>query len=419
MTKSSHFSKRAAEQKALKTLLPMLLPSFKDVITDGIEEHLNDLKRAFFEGLMQSEVLELVGSRNARTKGPKRWGHEKGSAIVDAGKIEVTRPRVRFARGPEKGEVRLKSYAVMNRAELMDGPLTQAILAGVSTRAYEQIVSRNLRVKGLKKSSVSRRMVAGSKLAVDQFRQRDLSKLSPVAIFIDGVHVAGHQSVAAICVDLNGRKHVLGLQLGASENDIVCRDLLRDLIERGLDADGYYLFVIDGSKAIASAIRTVFGPNAIIQRCQEHKIRDVEAYLPFKMRLPFRQKMNAAYAQKTERSALNKLSKLRTEVGFVSQKAVAALTEGMYETLTVHRLGVTGALKASLRTTNIIESAFASVRRYMRNVKRFQSEEQRDRWTVSSLAEAEKHFRTLQGLRQLPDLKKALKRACEKVKQKI
>jgi putative transposase len=418
MTKSSHFSKRTSEQNALKTLIPMLIPNFKDVISEGIEEHLNDLKKVFFESLMQSEVLELVGTRNSRGQGPKRWGTEKGTAIVDAGKIEVTRPRVRFARGLNYGEVRLGSYSAMNRAELLDGPLTQAVLAGISTRRYADIVSRNMRAKGIKKSSVSRRVIAATKPVVDQFLKRDLSKLSPVAIFIDGVHVSGSQSIAAVCVDLNGRKHVLGLRLGASENEIVCRDLLRDMVQRGLDADSYYLFIIDGSRALATAIRTVFGPNALIQRCQEHKIRDVEAYLPFKMRQSFRQKMNAAYSQKTERSALTKLAKIRTEISFVSAKAVSSLTEGMYETLTVHRLGVTGALRTSLRTTNIIESAFASVRRYMNRVKRFQSEEQRDRWTIWSLVEAEKHFRCVEGHRQVPDLKKALKRACEKSNKK-
>lgn len=417
MNKSSHLSKRSAEQKALKTLIPMLIPNFKDVIAEGVEEHLNDLKRAFFEGLMDAEVLELVGSRNSRNSGPKRWGYEKGTAIVDAGKIEVTRPRLRFARGLENGEVRLQSYAAMNRAELIDGPLTRAVLAGVSTRAFAKIVSRNMNAKGIQKSSVSRRLIAATKPIVDQFVKRDLSKISPVAIFIDGVHVAGTQSIAAICVDINGRKHVLGLRQGATENEIVCRDLFRDLFSRGLDAAGYYLFIIDGSRALAAAIRSAFGQNALIQRCQEHKIRDVEAYLPFKLRESFRQKMNAAYGQKTEKAALNRLTKIRTELGHVSQNAVSALTEGMYETLTVHRLGVTGALRTSMRTTNIIESAFAAVRRHMAQVKLFQSEEQRDRWTIWSLLEAERHFRILEGHRQLSDLKKTLKRQCQKAKK--
>ena len=418
MTRSSHSSKKSAEQKALKLLLPMLLPNFEELISNGIDEHLNEMKKAFLEKLMESEGAEAVGARHARSNGPKRWGYEKGTAIVDAGKIEVVRPRVRFARGLQ-GEVKLKSYAAMNRAELLDGPLTQAILGGVSTRAYARIVSRNLKAKGIKKSSVSRRMIAATKPVVDQFLKKDISKLAPVAIFIDGVHVGGSQSIAAIGVDVNGRKHVLGLRLGASENEVVCRDLLRDLVLRGLDADGYYLFIIDGSKALATAIRTVFGPNALIQRCQEHKIRDVEAYLPFRQRASLRQKMIAAYAQKSERSALNKLAKLQTEVGLVSQKAVNALTEGMYETLTIHRLGVTGALRTSLRTTNIIESAFASVRRYMGRVKRFQSEEHRDMWTIASLLEAEKNFRILLGHRQISDLKKTLKKVCQKAKQKI
>ena len=412
MTKSSSRTGRSVKSN----LLPLLLPDLKEVISKGINEHLEQMKRAWLENLMQAEVVEIVGSRYSRSAGDaKRWGYEKGTALVDGGKIEVTRPRIRVARCLARGEIRLQSYWAMNRTELIDGPLTQAILAGVSTRAYARIVSRNLRAKGIKKSAVSRRLIAATKPVVDAFLKRDLSKLAIVAVFVDGVHVAGRQSIAAIGVDSFGRKHVLGLRLGASESETICRDLLRNLIERGFNADDQYLFIIDGSRALASAIRTAFGPNALIQRCQEHKIRDVEAYLPFKMRASFRQKMNAAYSQKTERSALNKLSKIRSELSTISENAMNSLTEGMYEALTVHRLGVTGALRKSLRTTNIIESAFASVRRYMGRVKYFHSDEQRDRWTVWSLIEAEKHFRLLEGNRQISDLKKALKRLCKKV----
>jgi transposase-like protein len=243
---------------------------------------------------------------------------------------------------------------------------------------------------------------------VDEFFKRRLEDINAVVLFIDGVNVAGRQALACIAIDTAGRKHVCGVRLGSTENQIVCRDMIRDMIERGLDTERNYLFVIDGSKALAQAIRATFGQHTHIQRCQEHKIRDVQAYLPHKYRKAFRQKMQAAYAQKTERAALNRLNKIRMELTLISERAANALIEGMYETVTVHRLGVTGLLRQSLRTTNIIESAFSSVRRYMGRVGRFRDDAQRDLWLVRSLIEAERHFRTIEGYRQLSELRKIL-----------
>jgi transposase-like protein len=214
--------------------------------------------------------------------------------------------------------------------------------------------------------------------------------------------------IACIGIDTNGRKHVLGLRVGATENEIVCRDLIRDLIERGLNSSTPYLFVVDGSKALIAAIRAAFGQDAAIQRCQEHKIRDVQGYLPVRLRAEFRDKLQAAYNQRSESAALKRLDRIRLELSLISDNAVNALTEGMTETVTLHRLGITGLLRQSLRTTNIIESAFSSVRRYMGRVSNFRDEAQRELWITRSLLEAEKHFRSLRGSRQLRKLRVSL-----------
>jgi putative transposase len=303
----------------------------------------------------------------------------------------------------------------MNRAELIDGPLTAAVLSGVSARTYARLMCRNLRATGMKRSTVSRKTIAATKPTVDQFLKKRLDDINPVVMLIDGVNVGGRQALACIGIDNSGRKHVIGVRLGTTENQILCRDLLRDMIDRGLGPDGDYLFVIDGSMALAGAIRAAFGQDVHIQRCQEHKIRDVQAYLPFKMRMGVRQKLQAAYSQKTEKAALSQLSRIRSELMIVSEKAANALTEGMFETVTVHRLGVTGLLRKSLRTTNIVESAFASVRRYMGRVGRFQNDSQRDLWLIRSLVEAERHFRNLDGHRQIAELRKKLAKRSAKI----
>jgi len=219
----------------------------------------------------------------------------------------------------------------MNRDELLDGPLVVSIMSGVTARKYADIFSRGLELKGISKSSVSRKMIEATKPLVDEFRKREIGTIEPVILLFDGIHVAKRQLIVCIGIDGHGRKHVLGLQTGATESEIVCRDLIRDMVDRGLKTTHKYLFVIDGSRALAAAIRRTFGPDCAIQRCQEHKIRDVQAYLPHKKRKEIREKMMAAYNQPTEKAAILRLSQIRTELANVSETAVNSLTEGMLD----------------------------------------------------------------------------------------
>jgi transposase-like protein len=361
------------------------------------------------ELLMHAEAQELCGKWNSRPQKRElsRWGTErKATALIGGAKRQVDRPRVRILPGleGESNEVQLQSYAAMNRTELLEGPLMAAILSGVSARNYTKIVSRGLRVKGVEKSAVSRRAIAATKPTVDEFRKRAIDH-DLVVLMFDGVHVGKRQIICCIGIDMNGKKHVLGLRVGATENEIVCRDLIRDLIERGLSTKKQYLFVVDGSKALIAAIRAAFGQDAAIQRCQEHKIRDVQGYIPVKFRAELRFKMQAAYNRKTEKQSLQSLALIRSQLSLLSENAVNALTEGMLETLTLHRLGITGLLRKSLRTTNIIESTFSSVRRYMGRVSNFKDEAQRELWVTRSILETERHFRSLRGCRQLRKLR--------------
>jgi putative transposase len=89
---------------------------------------------------------------------------------------------------------------------------------------------------------------------------------------IDGVYFAEHMVLAAIGLDLHGKKHVLGLREGATENVAACKELLADLIERGLPTDRALLFIIDGAKALRKAITDTFGTRALIQRCRAHSV---------------------------------------------------------------------------------------------------------------------------------------------------
>jgi putative transposase len=412
MTKSSSFRNSAVKASALERqqLLDLLKPNIKAIVKEGVDQYIGNGTRFMLELLMHAEARELCGDWHSRSdkRTNRRWGAERGTAIIDGVKRAVDRPRVRVGRSMDGGEVQLETYKVMNRNELLDGPLMAAILSGISTRRYASIVARGLEAKGVKKSAISRKAIAATKPTVDQFRKRRLDEDDFVVLLFDGIHLGKRQMIACIGIDINGHKHVLGLHVGATENDIVCRDLIRDMAERGLSSQKQYLFVVDGSKALAAAIKSAFGQGAAIQRCQEHKIRDVQAYIPVKLRAELRDQMQAAYNQKTENQAFKRLMVIRSKLSLISENAVNALTEGLYETLTVQRLGLTGLLKQSLRTTNIMESAFSSVRRYMGRVSNFQDEAQMLLWVTRSILESERHFRTLKGSRQLKTLKERL-----------
>ncbi len=416
MTKSSNLNNEGVKrftveqrEKLLEILEPLQLTN---VITDGVNDYIGTGTRLMLELLMHAEAERLCGKWHEHDNEREfvRWGTEQGKAFIHGAKRSLERPRIRVARNlnGKGGEVQLEMYKAMNRIELLDGPLVAAILAGVSARKYASIVSRGLEAKGVSKSTISRKAIATTKPLVEEFRRSRLDKLDIVVLLFDGIHVAKKQMIACVGIDMNGKKHVLGLRVGATENDIVCRDLIRDMKERGLPTDKKYLFVIDGSKALANTIRAAFGQDVAIQRCQEHKIRDVQGYLPKKQRSEMRKKLQAAYNQTSEKAAWKRICKIRDELSIVSENAVNSLTEGLYETLTVHRLGITGLLRKSLRTTNIMESAFSSVRRYMGRVSNFRDEAQIELWITRSILEAERHFRTLRGYRQLRKLRENL-----------
>jgi putative transposase len=415
MRKSSTFDNAGVKvtAKQREQLLDVLKPNIKAIVKEGVDHYIGNGTRFMLELLMHAEAQELCGRWNSRPqkRDLQRWGVEKkATAIIDGAKRRVERPRIRAVRNMSDAdsEVQLETYKVMNRTELLDGPLVAAILSGVSARRYAQIVSRGLEAKGIKRSTISRKAIAATKPTVDQFRQRRLDQFDFVALILDGVHVGKHQTIVCVGITIDGKKHVLGLRTGATENEVVCRDLIRDLIERGLSISKEYLFVVDGSGALIKAIRAAFGQDVAIQRCQEHKIRDIQAYVPVKFRAELRDKLQAAYNQKTEKKALKRLDLIRCQLSLISENAVNALTEGLHETLTLHRLGITGFLRKSLRTTNIIESAFSSVRRYMGRVSNFKNEAQIELWIIRSIVEAERHFRTLRGNRQLKKLRVSL-----------
>lgn len=408
MGKSSPDTVVSVNSSNAKQLLQLLKMDWEKALQMMPEDLYGDFSKFMIRLLMEAEIVTKCGERHERMPNRQyvRHGKQAGSVAYGGGNEAIERPRVRTI--DMKQEVPIETYGLFSKRQAMDEKTLMAILAGVPTRHYAKLMERQLQKNGISKSAVSRRAIAATKSQVDAFVQRRLDHLKLVVLIMDGIYVGKRNLVVCIGIDASGRKHLLAVRLGATENVVVCRDMLSDMIERGLAADGKYLFVIDGSKALKQTITAAFGDNSAIQRCQEHKIRDVLGYLPGKHRMTVRAAMQAAYNASSEDQALKLLQRLRSKLTLISEQAVNSLTEGMYETVTVHRLGLTGSLRSSLRTTNIIESAFSAARRRMKNPVRHRNEASIAGWTIRALLVAEKHFRILPGHRQIAKLRQNL-----------
>jgi putative transposase len=168
--------------------------------------------------------------------------------------------------------------------------------------------------------------------------------------------------------------------------------------------------VIDGAKALRKAIRTVFGEHAPVQRCVRHKERNVLDHLPERARPQIKRRLRRAWAEADHGRALEQLRVLAAELDRSHPGAAASLREGVEETLTLTRLGITGRLKKTLESTNPCESMIECVRRTSRNVKQWQSGDMCLRWTAARMLEAERQFRRIIGYAGLAKLVTAIER---------
>ena len=353
--------------------------------------------------VMEEEVRQLVGERSQRKSDrvANRWGKERGHCIVMGQKVPIERPRVRTT---EDREVRLGSYELFHRGEPLTETVWEKLLLGLSTRKYGQAVREFTEAYGLEKSAVSEHFIEASRAKLKQLMERRLDKLSMCALIVDATAFEGQQMVVAMAISNDGRKTILGLRQGATENTTVVGELLGDLMNRGLDFTKPRLYVLDGGRALQAAVRNHVGESALIQRCQVHKRRNVLDHLADDQKPLVAAKMNAAYALEDYAGAKQALQVLHRELMDVNPSAARSLAEGMEETLTVHRLRIPAQLRKTLTNTNVIESAFSVVERVCVNVKRWHGGDHRQRWVGAGLLVAEKQFRRIKGHKQIPTL---------------
>lgn len=399
-----------AHTQAREVQLPLDIEALVEMTRQSLSSFAVEVGLRVAQYLLEDEVTQRCGERHERQpdRQETRFGHQPGYITIAGQKVSLAKPRVRSTNG--RGEADLERYRLLQSPSAMPQAALDHLVNGVSTRRYEQVVQLARAGFGVKKSSVSRGFVRASAAEVERLAERRFEEERFAAIFVDAQPYAGEMMVVALGITTSGEKRLLGLRQGATENATVVTSLLEELRERGVRTDVPTLFVLDGAKALHAAVIRVWGKFAVIQRCQVHKRRNVEAHLSEEHHEELAKRLSAAYHETNATQALTLLRATVKWLRRISPAAAASLEEGLEETLTVIRLGVPELLRKTLATTNPIESAFSVAESVTRRVKRWRDGDMRERWCVAGLLDAERRFKRVKGHKFLPQLFAALDR---------
>jgi putative transposase len=393
---------------AMEIPLP-LLGAFAN-IENSFFELCIDAGQRVLAAMMEQDREDLCGPRWQRDPDRRagRAGTTKSEVTLGGRRIALSRPRVRSQEGQE---MELRSFALAAQRDPLDRHTLNAVACGISSRKYARSLDalpEDIEERSTSKSAVSRRYVAMTTKQMTAWLTAPLGERHFPIVMIDGIHLGDHLVLIALGIDTEGKKQVLGLREGDTENGQVARALLRDLVERGLDQERARLFVIDGAKALTSAIRKMFGPLAAIQRCQIHKRRNILGHLPDRLHESVKAVLKEAWSLGDAKVAKRRLERLASSLEADHPGAAASVLEGLAETLALQALGIGGTLYKKLRTTNAIENLNSGIATYSKNVKRWQGGRMVVRWASAAAVEAERKFRRVHGWREIEKLVRAL-----------
>ena len=382
-----------------------------ELVRDNLYELVVALGLEEVRRLLEGERTEVCGPRYRHRVERKatRAGHVKSSLPFGGRRIAVRRPRVVDETGRE---IPLETWQGLAAADALTERAFEQMMLGVATRQYRRSLDAlpaEVQESGTSRSAVSRRFVEATKARLANLIERDLQQWNIVAVYLDGLHFREHVVLVALGVDTEGRKHVLGLHEGATENEPACTSLLSGMVTRGLRPDRMRLFVIDGAKGLRRAVENVFGQYALVQRCQFHKVRNVISHLPKRMHAGARHALHQAYKSESPETARRLLQNLARSYQEDHPSAAASIREGLDETLTTRRLGLPHRLERSFSTTNPLESVNDRLRFITHRVKRWRGGTMILRWITAAALEAETRFRRVQGAIDMPKLVKAIK----------
>jgi transposase-like protein len=419
MEKAARKSDRVQGENA-QALLPIAALAF--TLRRGLREFIVESGMKVLDELLEQERTELCGPRykHEPDRAAHRAGHSRGELALGGRRVQVRRPRVRT----DERELELPTWKQFSSEDPLNARALEEMVIGVSTRKYRRALEElppEVKERGTSKSAVSRRFIAATTKELATWLGRDLGKIDLTAVMIDGLAFGDERVVLiALGIDRAGKKHVLGIHEGATENTAACGALLDDVIARGVTTNRSKLFVVDGAKALVKAIRDRFGERAFVQRCQVHKKRNVRDHLPEYLRSSVSATMSQAYATRDAVRATKLLENLARSLEADHPSAAASVREGLAETLTVVRLQLPQQLCRILSSTNAIENLNSTARDVCRRVKRWRSGDMVLRWTCAAMREAEDKFRRVHGAKGgMPLLLNALQRNDERIDGKL
>lgn len=378
----------------------------------AIDDLVDVMGRATIEAVLAMSAAQLAGPKQQGKKADRDvvyHGTQKGRVALKERQLGVTKPRLRKRqrRDGVSGEVEVPAYAAMQKDSRLADRMLDIMMAGVSTRRYEDVLPQMAETVGVSKSQVSREFIEAGERLLKALAERDFSAHDILVVYVDGVQLGKYHVICAVGVDAGGHKHVLGFREGATENAEIATALLEELVQRGLSAFRKRLFVIDGSKALRKAIDQVFGDDNPVQRCRNHKVRNVLGHLPKDQRDQAKTTMKAAFKLDADEG----LAKLKQYASWLERdwpSAAASLHEGLEELFTINRLGLPSSLRRCLGTTNLIDNSHSALRERIHRVKHWQNGTMALRWTAAAFATAEESFRRIMGHEHLWMLKAAL-----------
>jgi len=389
-----------------QALLPMM--ELIEQSRMAIDELIDVVGRASIEAVLGLSARQVAGEPQqgkART-GEVGWhGTQAGRVKLKERQLRVQRPRLRKKGGGVGGEVPVPAYEAMRQEAATGQRMLEILLNGVSTRRYERVIPEMADTVGVSRSAVSREAIEASEQALKRLLERRFEEVDLLVIYVDGMHFGDQCVLAAIGVDSQGAKHVLALKEGASENAEVCKDLLEQLVAQGVDPKRRRLFVIDGSKALRTAINAVFGEHPV-QRCRNHKLRNVLGRLPRDQQGQTASLMRAAW-KLGEKEGMAKFRQIASWLEHDYPDAARSLLEGLEECFTINRLDVPRSLHRCLATSNVVDNPHSGVRSRTRRVCRWRPG-MPARWSAAAFLESEKSYRKIMGYRDLWALKAIL-----------
>lgn len=404
MKKTYHIVTRAARESAAvieqfcQTNGQILLPIVNLIqnASQVVETVIHEVGHQMLEQILVLSAEQVAGARTpGKASGHIRHhGSQPGCVQLADRKVKVKRPRLRHK---TEGEVKVPAYEALRQDRGLGQHMLGALLRGVSTREYQEGLPQMAETVGVSRSAISRKAVEASAEQLKQLQERRWENVEILVIYIDGQRFGEHHILSAVGVDAEGKKHILGIEAGATENAASVKRLLTRLRDQGLATDRKYLFVIDGAKALRAAIEEVFGGDQPVQRCRNHKLRNVVDELPKEQQGQALNLMRAAWKVKTAEEGEKRLEQLARFLERDHESAARSLREGMKEMFTLQRLKIPESLHKCLATTNIIESPQGGVERRTHNVTRWRDADMVQRWVASAWLLTEKHFRRIDG----------------------